>query len=191
MKVWGDFTDPDRTLRGESREVDLLNVRYLLARSSSAPVSKEKSPPVPEPVAVENFGGQTFAKDRLNLPGVVAGERISFQVPPTETDHIALTTTMAWSDNVPDHTVVARIHLRGKDGQRFEFALLAGDHTSEWAHDRVDVGQRIKHKRAPIASSYVVDDPMSKYEGHEYLESDAHDRSHFAGHSRAGFSLAT
>ena len=36
MKVWGDLTDAERTLRGESREIDLLNVRYLLARSAPA-----------------------------------------------------------------------------------------------------------------------------------------------------------
>ncbi|HEX8897129.1 MAG TPA: hypothetical protein VF751_00400, partial [Chthoniobacterales bacterium] len=36
MKVWGDLTDPERTLRGESRELDLLNVRYLLVRSPAA-----------------------------------------------------------------------------------------------------------------------------------------------------------
>ncbi len=36
MKVWGELTDPERTLRGASRELDLLNVRYLLVRSSSA-----------------------------------------------------------------------------------------------------------------------------------------------------------
>ncbi|MDT5159272.1 MAG: hypothetical protein QOH51_3629, partial [Acidobacteriota bacterium] len=31
MKVWGELTDPDETLRGDSREIDLLNVRYLLS----------------------------------------------------------------------------------------------------------------------------------------------------------------
>ncbi|HEV2863544.1 MAG TPA: YfhO family protein [Pyrinomonadaceae bacterium] len=31
MKVWGELTDPEQTLRGEGREVDILNVRYLLS----------------------------------------------------------------------------------------------------------------------------------------------------------------
>ncbi|MDT5295589.1 MAG: hypothetical protein QOJ76_2469, partial [Acidobacteriota bacterium] len=31
MKVWGELTNPDATLRGDSREIDLLNVRYLLS----------------------------------------------------------------------------------------------------------------------------------------------------------------
>ena len=33
MKVWGELTDAEGTLRGNSRALDLLNVRYLLARS--------------------------------------------------------------------------------------------------------------------------------------------------------------
>ena len=35
MKVWGDLSDPRRSL-GEGRELDLLNVRYLIARTPSA-----------------------------------------------------------------------------------------------------------------------------------------------------------
>src|SRR5205807_3235875 len=31
MKVWGELTDPDATLRGPGRAVDLLNVRYLIS----------------------------------------------------------------------------------------------------------------------------------------------------------------
>ncbi|HEX6187228.1 MAG TPA: hypothetical protein VFZ40_04045, partial [Pyrinomonadaceae bacterium] len=31
MKVWGELMSPDTTLRGDSREIDLLNVRYLLS----------------------------------------------------------------------------------------------------------------------------------------------------------------
>ena len=31
MKLWGELSDPDRTLRSESREIDVLNVRYLIS----------------------------------------------------------------------------------------------------------------------------------------------------------------
>src|SRR5207244_3691834 len=31
MKLWGELTDSDATLRGSSREIDLLNARYLLS----------------------------------------------------------------------------------------------------------------------------------------------------------------
>jgi hypothetical protein len=165
MKVWGDLTDPERTLRSESREIDLLNVRYLLARSGAAPAAATP----PAPLTLENYGGHTFAKENFGLPGVVAGERISFAVPPTEIDRVALTTTLAFSESVPDGTVVGRIELRGKNGQKFEFELWAGDHTSEWAHDRADIQARTKHKRAPLATSYLVADAQPSFEGHDYV----------------------
>jgi len=36
MKVWGELTDPDATLRGESREIDLANVRFLISMRKQA-----------------------------------------------------------------------------------------------------------------------------------------------------------
>lgn len=176
MKVWGDLTDPERTLRGESREIDLLNVRYLLTRSGAAPTAGTPAAP-PAPLALETYGGHNLARNNFGLPGIVSGERISFTVPPTETDRFALTTTLAFSENVPDAAVVARIQLRGKEGEKFEFDLLAGEHTSEWAHDRPDMQARIKHKRAPLATSHAVPDAQPSFEGHDYVSSFALPRS--------------
>ena len=169
MKVWGDLTDPERTLRGASRELDLLNVRYLLVRSPAAPRTKQSVATVPEIPATEIYGDQKFAKGQLNLPDLVARDRVTFQVPPTETRRFALTSTLAWSESVPDGTVVARIQLHSSDGKKFDFELRAGQHTSEWAHDRADTNVRIKHQRAPIATSYVVEEAQPKFEGHDYV----------------------
>jgi hypothetical protein len=169
MKVWGDLTDPERTLRGESRDLDLLNVRYLLVRSPAAPRTKQPVAAVPEIPATEIYGGQKFAKGQLNLPNLVARDQLTFQVPATETRRFALTSTLAWSETARDGTVVARIRLRASDGTKFDFELRAGQHTSEWAHDRGDTNARIKHKRAPVATSYVVEDAEPKFEGHDYV----------------------
>ncbi len=169
MKVWGDLTDPERTLRSESRELDLLNVRYLLVRSPAAPRTKQPIVAAPEVPATEIYGGQKFAKGQLNLPNLVARDQLAFQVPATETRCFALTSTLAWSETVRDGTVVARIRLRANDGTKFDFELRAGQHSSEWAHDRGDTNARIKHKRAPIATSYVVEDAQPKFEGHDYI----------------------
>ncbi len=177
MKVWGDLTDPERTLRSESREIDLLNVRYLLVRSGAAPTAATTAAPPPAPLALENYGGHSFARDNFGLPGIVTGQRLSFTVPPTETDNLVLTTVLAFSENIPDGTVVARIQLHGKDGEKFEFDLRAGEHTSEWAHDRADMQARIKHKRAPVATSYIVPDAQPTFEGHDYVSSFALPRS--------------
>ncbi|HMG05935.1 MAG TPA: YfhO family protein, partial [Chthoniobacterales bacterium] len=170
MKVWGDLADAERTLRSESREIDLLNVRYLLVRSASvAPKDQSASPA--EPAATQVYDDQTFAVESLNLSGLVPGERLSFKVPPTETDHIALLTALAWSQTVPDRTVVAKIRLQGTEGETYDFELRAGDHTSEWAYDRPDIRSRIAHKRATIASSYTVTEAPASYEAHNYVSS--------------------
>jgi hypothetical protein len=168
MKIWGDLADAERTLRGESRELDLLNVRYLLARSSAA-----TSDPVSErldfPAATEVYGGEPFAEGSLNAKGILAGERLSFKAPTVEVDHVALLTSLAWSEQVPDHEIVANIRLHAKDGRTFPFELRAGDHTSEWSHDRPEIQARIKHGRAPVATSYEVKDGQVKYEAHTYF----------------------
>jgi Bacterial membrane protein YfhO len=168
MKIWGDLGEAERTLRSESRELDLLNVRYLFARSSAATTD-----PAPErldfPAATEVYRGEPFAEESLNVKGILSGERLSFRVPPVEVDHIALLTNMAWSDRVPDHEIVAVIRLHAKDGRTFHFEIRAGDHTSEWAHDRPEIEGHIQHRRAPVATSYEVKDGQTKYEAHTYL----------------------
>ena len=171
MKVWGDLTDANRTFGDESRELDLLNVRYLLARSPSAATVAGEATSAEFPAATEVYGGQSFVADNLNVPSIVAGERLSFKVPPVEVDHVALLTNLAWSDVVPDRTVVARLRLQTKDGESFDFELHAGEHTSEWAYDRPEIRARIKHQRAPVATSYEVADPQTKFEAHTYVSS--------------------
>ena len=169
MKVWGDLTDPERTLRSQSRELDLLNVRYLLVRSPAAPKTRQSPVALAEIPATEMYGGQKFTKGNLGLPSLGTGDRIAFQVPPTEARRFAITSTLAWSETAGDGTVVARIRLFQREGPSFEFQLRAGEHTSEWAHDRADIQTRLKHKRAPVATSYVVEDAQPKFEGHDYV----------------------
>jgi cell division septation protein DedD len=213
MKVWGELTDPERTLRGASRELDLLNVRYLLTRpiagaatSDSAPNSSAANPPsaangpstwnppgakaptssdanaspsaspltapvaAPDfPAATERFGGQGFAANDLGLPGVGAGARLTFAVPPVEADGVALLTSLSWSIEVPDGAVVARVRLFTEGGKSFDFDLRAGEHASDWAYDRPDIRAQVKHRRAPVATSYAVEDARGVYEAHAYV----------------------
>lgn len=171
MKVWGELTDPERTLRGESRELDLLNVRYLLARSSAAINERPAPQSAAYPMATQTYGGQPFGEEDVKGASLVAGERLSFQVPPVEIDRMILLTTLAWSEAVPDHEIVADIHLTGTNGQTFDFALRAGDHTSEWAYDRADIRARIKHQRAPLGFTYEVKDVELAFPAHTYVSS--------------------
>ena len=165
MKVWGELTDAEGTLRGDSRALDLLNVRYLLTRAA-VPGSSTMSA---FPAASVTYEGQHFDVSDLGLRPVKSGRRVSFNLPPTEVDHIALLTNLSWSNEVSDHTTVAQIELHAQDGKTFSFDLRAGDHTSEWAYDRSDIRSQIKHKRAPVGTSYPVEDGRQKYEAHTYV----------------------
>jgi Bacterial membrane protein YfhO len=163
MKVWGELTDPDRTLRSDSRELDLLNVKYLLTR----PAITGAVSTFPRPT--QQYGNEKFAEVDLGLAPLTSGQQLAFKVPPTEVDRIALLTNLAWSNEIPDHVAVARIQLRSEDGKIFDFDLRTGDHTSEWAHDRADIHAQIKHQRAPVATSDPVEDVHGKYEAHTYI----------------------
>jgi len=177
MKLWGELTDPDATLRSSSREIDLLNVRYLLSIRKR---SNEASPDASSddtasanasafPAATEKFDGFSFAPGDLALPGLGVDKRLQLTVPPVESDHIALVTNLSWAETVPDNAVVGRLRLRAKDGRIFEFELQAGRDTADWAYDRPDIHARIRHKRAPVASSYAVSDNRYAYQAHTYL----------------------
>ena len=195
MKVWGELTDPDATLRGEGREMDLLNVRYLIsmraqggggphpaaAASSQTDVTKGDDAkmtaapapyPAPDfPAATQKYGDFMFAGSDLGLPNVSEGKSLRFTLTPTEADRVALLTNLSWSEGVPDGATVGRVRLRAQDGRVFEFALRAGADTAEWAHDRADLRARIRHRRAAVATSYAVADAAGGYEGHTYVTS--------------------
>jgi hypothetical protein len=184
MKVWGELTDPDRTLRGPSREIDLLNVRYLLSMRKQKGAGRETDEGVASsdadadagagvafPPATKRLGDFMFAESDLGLTNLGAGKRLAFTIPPVESDRVALVTNLSWSENVPSGATVARVRLRARDGREFDFELRAGADTAEWAYDRPDIRSRVKHARPTVATSYAVDDAQGRYEGHTYVAS--------------------
>ncbi|HLM54623.1 MAG TPA: hypothetical protein VK422_00745, partial [Pyrinomonadaceae bacterium] len=188
MKVWGELPDPERTLRGEGRELDLLNVRYLLSMPRQAAPTPQPSPssntaapaaPAPPasvdglsfPAATQVYGGQAFAAEDLSVRSLEAGERLTFEVPPAEVDGVAIVTNLSWSVTVPDGAVVGRVRLRAEGGRTFELELRAGEHTAEWAYDRPDIKPSVLHARSPVAASFPVEDAQGRYEGHTYVAS--------------------
>ena len=94
MKVWGELTDPDTTLRGDSREIDVTNVRYLLSMrrqlNSPGPIEDFAK-------ADQQYGDYMFAANDLGLSSLTRGKRLSFSVSAVEIDHVALVSHLAWS----------------------------------------------------------------------------------------------
>lgn len=180
MKVWGELAAPHKTLLGAGRELDILNVRYLLARNprfnfegqQPTPTTSTPAPtPSPTPPPTVLLGGRAFAEETLRESQLSAGERLAFETPDVEADALALVTNLSWAAEVSDGETVARVRLRAEDGREFAFDLRAGEHTSEWAYDRADTRARVRHARAPVATSFRVGDPAGDFEGHTYVAS--------------------
>jgi hypothetical protein len=177
MKLWGELTDPERSVRGPGREFDILNVRYLVKQSPQGEARRlatERATLATAPApntkpSLVTLGGLSFANEELGAPSLVNGERLVFTAPPIEANSIALITSLAWSADVKNGEVVGHVRLRTEDGKSFEFQLRAGEHTSEWSHDRPDLQSKILHQRAPVATSSVVEDPSGNYESHSYV----------------------
>jgi hypothetical protein len=177
MKLWGELTDPGRSVRGPGREFDILNVRYLLKQSPQGEARRRAAEhsgttvaaaPVNSAPALIDLGGVSFSKDELGVPSLTNQERLVFAMPPVEANSIALITSLAWSVDVADGDVVGYVRLRTEDGKRLEFQLRAGEHTSEWSHERPDLKTKIRHRLAPVASSFPVVDTSGNFEGHTY-----------------------
>jgi hypothetical protein len=177
MKLWGELTDPDRSVHGPGREFDILNVRYLVKQSPFGAArrrSAERAPlaaapqPDDKPASI-SLGGFSFAKEELGAPSLVNGERLVFDILPVEANGIALVTSLSWSTDVKDGEVVGRVRLHTSDGKNLDFQLRAGEHTSEWSHDRPDLQSRILHRRAPVATSSLVVDGSGNFDSHTYV----------------------
>ena len=171
MKVWGELTDPDSTLRGPSREIDLTNARFLVAMRKQSQAKAQTSIFDQFAPATEQHGEFKFAATDLSLPAITKDRRVAFTVPPIEIDRIALITNLAWSENIPDNAIVAQLRLKLADGGGVELPMRAGADTAEWAHDRHDINARIRHRRAAVATSYDVNDASGRYQAHTYLAS--------------------
>jgi hypothetical protein len=174
MKIWGELTNPNSTLRSDSREIDILNVRYLLARTEDAKDDEsantnEVAPESAFPVSSEKFGDAMFGQFDLGLPKLDLAKSLRFKVPPVEVDKIAFLTNLSWADRISDNTVVAKLRIKSKVKGVIEIPLRAGVETADWAYDRPDIRSRIKHRQPSIATNYDVTDAKYKYQGHVYV----------------------
>ncbi len=170
MKVWGELTDPERSLT-VGREFDLLNVRYLIAERPPTDTPKAEPQAATLAAAPQKIGRYAFAEEDLGLPYLTGNARAAFSVPGVAASRVALVTNLTWSATIPDGRIVGYVRLRAEDGGDFEFPLRAGDDTAEWAHDRPDIAKSIKHGRAPIALSTEAQDKELRYEAYSYVTS--------------------
>ncbi|MGH9842269.1 MAG: hypothetical protein ACREEM_26255 [Blastocatellia bacterium] len=137
-------------LEPQDRTLDLLNVRYVFV------------PPV--------YFDSTAAKpgeavEQIELP---RGGRASFKASDAGGDQLTIVSSLSNSIEIRDGEVVAEITVACESGARWTTSLRAGIETAEWAYDRADVREAIKHARAKIAESRGGD-ARSSFEAHSYL----------------------
>lgn len=169
MKLWGDLESPREILSGDSRSLDLLNVRFLFVKKVTREALERVDRKADSP-SIVNIGGNFFAAQDLSVPELNGGDRLSFDVRRTRAKRFAIVSNLSWSPEVKHGTTIARVRLLAEGGREFVFDVRAGEHTAEWAFDRSDIKARIRHRRPPLATSYSVEDAQAgDYEAHSYL----------------------
>lgn len=131
---------PDPALLGARAHVlDLLNTTFVTAYQGLAM----------NPGGWEEKEGIRFEQGELRLD-VSAEAPTVFSGAPTESDTLALVTTLGNSGNLADGAPVARVVVRAAGGRVIERELRAGIDTAEWAHEHADVRPTVRHALAPI-----------------------------------------
>lgn len=121
-----------------SRVFDILNIAFVVTYATGTPVEMEKD-------------GIGFSANDLRGE-IKSGRTMKMGGEDAEGDTLVLVTSMANSAQLPNHATVAKVRVYTSDGRIIERELRAGVDTSEWAHERPDVRDHIRHSLASIFS---------------------------------------
>ncbi|HMX27166.1 MAG TPA: YfhO family protein [Blastocatellia bacterium] len=150
----GSFSTPNmgapldrQVLQSNWQVLDLLNVRFL-AQFSAAPAG-----------AIEKDGAR-FAVG-LAAVELKAGAKLVLAGAAAPVDTLTIVSTLTNSNHLAGGQAVAKINVHTADGRIIERELQAGRDSSEWAHERADVKQNIKHPLARVFESRPGDDQNS------------------------------
>jgi len=96
------------------------------------------------------------------------GAQADFSYDENAGDTLAITSSLANAAEVADNQEVAEVTIKCGSSVTLKTALRAGRDTAEWAYDRADVRNIVKHHRAPIAESQPGD-AANSFQAHAYL----------------------
>ena len=140
-----------------NRLLDLMNARYYVAHK--------------ETNTLPSFNLTSFDPRRplLSSTGRNPAGTNSFLVDGVKADSIRVVSTLRWAVAVAQGTEVALITATDVDGKTYQFRLLAGAHTSEWAWERPDLRDKAAHGLAPVAYTWQQRDGAAPpYPAHLY-----------------------
>ena len=140
---------PGRFFRGSPARLASLGVRFL-----QAPAADLVGP-------ADAFG----LGDELDLP-ILAGRPRLLPLPGSFATEVRVSTWLADAVNLPQGERVADVVVRLASGRELTYPLRAGIETAEWAIDRSDVRELVRHARPQAASSFR--EPGAAFDGHRY-----------------------
>jgi uncharacterized protein YbaR (Trm112 family) len=135
----------------QSSLLDLLNLRYVALRGDE---SRLEQVTLATAMILETSGRSMTVRPR-----------------PLLASSLRMHSYLGHSADMADGEVAARLWVRDSSGREEVFDLRAGIETSEWAYDRPDVLERVKHSRAEVSMTwtlpftvhtYVADLPLSQ-----------------------------
>jgi hypothetical protein len=147
----GNFDTPDfsspldkQILKDNWQVLDLLNVRFLAEFSVKPPGFTEKE------------GTRFAAGDAAVNLEPKARTILSGGSGPVDT--LTFLSTLANSGHLNNGQTAAKINIYASDGRVISRELQAGRDSAEWAHERADVKQNIKHSLARVFDSRPGDE---------------------------------
>ena len=127
----------------QSPLLDLLNLGYVMVRNNAA--------------RLQNVTVAT------NLDFSDPRKPVAIHPHPLLATSLQIDSYLGNAVDLEDGHVVARVRVTDSSGQTHSFELRAGIETAEWAYDRPDVLARVRHHRAPIASTRDLPSPTHVY----------------------------
>lgn len=89
-----------------------------------------------------------------------------FALPFTHATQVRFASFLVDATHVAQGEVVAECFVRLATGREIRLPIRAGVHTAEWAWERPDVREAVRHRRARILKSFPV---REGFDGHQYL----------------------
>lgn len=133
------------------RMLDLLGVKYFL---------------IPQVLPVDESSEFYDVEDPFALNPV--GHSVT--IPPTQVAMVEVESYTSHSVDWPEGQPVAEIRLHGANGESETILLRVGWHTAEWAYERSDVRETVRHSQAPVARSWPARSgfPPENHPGYVY-----------------------
>jgi len=144
-----DGTLPEAFLETDPGRLELLGVRWVQVPTSSLVV----------PVDARGLG------DAVNVVLVAPRPKL-FALPFTYATEVRFASFLAGATEVPQGQIVAECVVRLATGREIALPIRAGVDTAEWAWERSDVREVVRHQRAPILQSFPA---REGFLGHQYL----------------------